>query len=78
MYNGDTYLDGTYGYDSVNYTYHVAPEKILLATEGCSCPNVILDNWLRAERLAHDITFDMLNYAQGKYATQPTCYHYEL
>ena len=35
---GDRLLDGTYGYDAVNETYHLAPEKILLATEGCSCP----------------------------------------
>lgn len=65
IYNDDRYLDGSYGYDSVNYSYHAAPDKILLATEGCSCPGVLIDNWSRAERLVHDITFDMLNYAQG-------------
>jgi glucosylceramidase len=65
FYNEDRYLDGSYGYDSVNYSYHKAPNKILLATEGCSCPGVLIDNWLRAERIAHDIIFDMLNYAQG-------------
>lgn len=35
---GDRLLDGTYGYDTVNQTYHLAPNKILMATEGCSCP----------------------------------------
>jgi hypothetical protein len=35
---GDRLLDGTYGYDAVNATYHMAPDKILMATEGCSCP----------------------------------------
>lgn len=38
-YSGnDRLLDGTYGYEAVNATYHLAPEKILMATEGCSCP----------------------------------------
>lgn len=37
---GDRLLDGTYGYDTVNQTYHLAPDKILMATEGCSCPGM--------------------------------------
>jgi hypothetical protein len=38
-YSGnDRLLDGTYGYEAVNATYHLAPDKILMATEGCSCP----------------------------------------
>jgi glucosylceramidase len=38
-YSGnDRLLDGTYGYEAVNATYHLAPEKILMATEGCNCP----------------------------------------
>ena len=69
-----------------NATYHVNPSKILLASEGCSCPDVKINNWLRAERynnrwnsykkkyyyfyynnnrLAHDVIFDLQNYAQG-------------
>ena len=56
--------DGTYGYDAVNATHHFAPNKILLASEGCNCPGVNLDDWLRAERLAHDVIFDLQNYAQ--------------
>ena len=61
----DRMMDGTYGYDNVNATHHFAPNKILLATEGCSCPDVKLDDWIRGERLTHDIIFDMKNYAQG-------------
>lgn len=61
----DRYLDGSFGYDAVNYSYHYAPSKILIGSEACSCPDVSLDNWLRAERLAHDVMFDMLNFAQG-------------
>ena len=37
----------------------------LQATEGCSCPGVRLDDWVRAERLGHDVLFDLLNHAQG-------------
>lgn len=61
----DRLMDGTYGYDAINKTYHLAPSKILLATEGCSCPGVKIDSWLRAERLGHDVLFDLMNYAQG-------------
>ncbi len=61
----DRMLDGTYGYDALNLTHHYAKDKILLASEGCSCPGVNIDDWLRAERLSHDIIFDLLNYAQG-------------
>ena len=38
---------------------------MLLASEGCSCPGVEVGNWLRAERLGHDVMFDLLNHAQG-------------
>lgn len=63
--NNDRYLDGTYGYNAINQSFHLAPEKILLATEACSCPGVELGNWLRAERAGHDIMYDLLNHAQG-------------
>lgn len=39
--------------------------KILLSTEGCSCPGVRRGDWLRAERLGHDVIYDLLNHAQG-------------
>jgi len=61
----DRVTDGTYGYDALNATHHLAPDKILLASEGCNCPGVNIDDWLRAERLAHDVMFDLQNYAQG-------------
>lgn len=65
-YSGiDRINDGTYGYDSINASHHFAPGAILLATEGCSCPGVALHHWLRAERLGHDVMFDLQNYAQG-------------
>ena len=63
--NDDRLMDGTYGYDRVNATHSFAPGKILLATEGCSCPGVRLGDWLRAERLIHDIIFDVNSFAQG-------------
>ena len=37
-------------------------------TEGCSCPGVSIsenEKWQRAERLAHDIIYDLRAYAQG-------------
>lgn len=61
---GDRVTDGTYGYDELNATFHYAPNKILLASEGCNCPGVNIDDWLRAERLAHDVMYDLQNYAQ--------------
>ena len=65
----DRLMDGTYGYDALNKSYHYAgPDKILMGTEGCSCPNVKLNDWLRAERLAHDVLFDLNNYAQGRHS----------
>lgn len=57
--------DGTFGYEALNATYHLAPNKLLVGTEGCNCPNVKLGDWLRAERLAHDVMYDVNNYAQG-------------
>lgn len=57
--------DGTYGYDAVNASHHLAPEAVLIASEGCSCPGVEIGNWLRAERLGHDVMYDLLNHAQG-------------
>jgi hypothetical protein len=62
---GDRVEDGTYGYDAVNASHHLAPEGLLIASEGCSCPDVDLGNWLRAERLGHDIMFDLQNHAHG-------------
>lgn len=68
-YNDDRLIDGTFGYNNVNQSYHLMggekSGKVLLGTEGCSCPGVKLDNWLRAERLAHDLIFDLNNFAQG-------------
>ena len=53
-YGADRWMDGTYGYDAVNATAHLlaslGADKILLASEGCSCPDVRVDNWQRAER----------------------------
>ncbi len=63
--SGDRLMDGTYGYDQVSATRSSYPDKILLATEGCSCPGVALGNWLRAERLGHDVMFDLNAGAQG-------------
>jgi O-glycosyl hydrolase len=61
----DRMTDGTFGYEAVRATYEFAPNKLLLNTEGCSCPGIWLNNWLRAERLGHDILYDLMNYAQG-------------
>jgi len=61
----DRFLDGTFGYTELNKTHHAYPDKLLLATEGCSCPDVWLDDWRRAEILAHDVMSDLSNFAQG-------------
>jgi glucosylceramidase len=63
--SGDRLMDGTFGYNTVNATHAKYPGKILLATEGCSCPGVEVGSWFRGERLGHDIMFDLLNWAQG-------------
>lgn len=57
--------DGTYGYEAIRKSYNYAPDKLFINTEGCSCPGVNLGEWLRAERLGHDLIFDLQNYAQG-------------
>lgn len=64
---GDRNLDGTYGYNNVNATYHLNPKKILLATEGCNCPGVSneYNSWSWAENYGHDILFDLNSFAQG-------------
>lgn len=63
----DRELDGTYGYNNVNATSYLqaARGKHLLGTEGCSCPGVHIDDYLRGERTAHDILFDLLANAHG-------------
>jgi len=61
----DRVTDGTYGYNNINASYHYAKDKLFIATEGCSCPGVNYHDWIRAERLGHDIMYDLLNYAQG-------------
>lgn len=61
----DRAMDGTYGYDEVNKTHSLLPDKLLLATEGSSCPGVSIDDWFRAERFGHDVIFDMLSHTNG-------------
>jgi len=61
----DRLMDGTFGYEAVNATHHLIPDKILLNSEGCSCPGVRVGDWLRAERLGHDLIFDLNNWANG-------------
>lgn len=62
----DRNTDGTYGYENVAEAHRLLEEgKILLSTEGCNCPGVSWNDWIRAERLGHDIIFDMNNFAQG-------------
>jgi len=63
--------DGAFGYDAVSGAHHImassspGAEHILLPTEGCSCSGVRLGDWVRAERLGHDILYDLANHAQG-------------
>ena len=66
--NMNRLIDGTYGYNNVWLSHEINPNMILLASEACSCPGVAVDEsekWLRAERAAHDIIYDLLAYAQG-------------
>lgn len=62
---GDRLMDGTYGYEGVRQAHRIAPDKVLLASEACSCSGVKLGNLLRAERLGHDIMYDLHNFANG-------------
>jgi hypothetical protein len=55
--------DGTMGYDVVNASHHYAPHALLVGSEACSCPGVELGNWMRAERVGHDVMYDLLNHA---------------
>ncbi len=63
---------------SIASSNSLADSPILLATEGCNCPSrrgdTIHDqsssfssklSWLRAERISHDIMFDLLSFGQG-------------
>ena len=58
-------LDGAYGYEAVKQVSEYAPSKLLINTEGCSCPGVRIGSWFRAERLAHDVLYDLMNNAHG-------------
>lgn len=65
---GSTDLDGTEGFDKVSQTYRYRPDKFLLATESCNCPNVsstVDQAWYRAHRYARDILNDLNHFAIG-------------
>ena len=38
--SNDRELDGTYGYNAIRAAHNIAPDMIMLATEGCSCPGI--------------------------------------
>lgn len=58
-------LDGTNGYDNLMFIHRAYPNKMLLGTEACSCPGVLLDDWFRTERFGHDVIADLNANAQG-------------
>ena len=61
-------MDGAYGYENVAAASAFALGKLFINTEGCSCPGTSFDpttSWFRAERLGHDIMYDVLNNAHG-------------
>jgi len=61
-------MDGAYGYENVAAASNFAPGKLLINTEACSCPGTVYKlttGWFRAERLAHDIMYDLLHNAHG-------------
>lgn len=65
-YGGEDRLtDGTYGYDNLHISHALIPDKLLLGTEACSCPGIEKDSWFRAERVAHDILYDLQAHANG-------------
>lgn len=37
----------------------------LFPSEACNCPGVLLDDWSRAEKYAHDIIGDLNNWPEG-------------
>ena len=38
--SSDRELDGSYGYNAIRAAHGIAPDMIMLASEGCSCPGV--------------------------------------
>jgi hypothetical protein len=44
----DRELDGTFGYNDVRAAQKLAPDMIMLATEGCNCPGVVVSILRRA------------------------------
>src|SRR3546814_15655539 len=60
----DRQLDGTNGYDNLAFINRAYPDKMLLGTEACSCPGVLIDDWFRAERFGHDVIADLNANAQ--------------
>ena len=66
------YVDGTafhwYAGDhfpNLDRLHQAHPDKLLLATEGCEGPGVILDDWSRGEHYGRDIMGDLQSYTTG-------------
>ncbi|EQC37140.1 hypothetical protein SDRG_05367 [Saprolegnia diclina VS20] len=67
-YNGGgRELDGVLFHTHLNDTHHLNPDKFILATESCNCPDVAsgADGWFRGQRYAHDILGNLNNWAVG-------------
>ena len=57
-YSGDEF-------DQLAKAHDSHPNKPILATEACHCPNVEFNSWSRAEKYAHDIIGDMNHHVVG-------------
>lgn len=68
----EKYVDGTAfhwysngGYDNLDAAHNVNTSKFLLATEGCNCGGVSLNDWGRGETYGLDIISDLNHWSSG-------------
>lgn len=61
---GVHWYDGDH-FDAVRQTREAHPDKVVIATEACAYPGVVLQEWSRGEWYGHDILGDLANGASG-------------
>lgn len=66
-YDNERYMDGVEYHERLNDTHFIDPDRFMLATESCNCPDIGHGDlaWFRAMRYGHDIMTDLNNYVAG-------------